>query len=289
MEPCLNAIKNATKEISIIMREGSKWEGFGKKHHEKNESGDHQETVDVVADEMMAKALDNCDVVGSYASEEKKDVTEKGNGGHLFVAFDPLDGSQNIAVNITTGMIFGIWSRSEISKGGRGLIAAGYAIFGAATQLIICRKGVKGAQILTLHGDDFYCIKQTHMIPVKGKVYACNEGLQSTWIVKRSRDFAEQNRGKSVRWMACMVADAHRILMGGGSFLLPADKKNKRGKLRLLYEAYPMAFVFEQCGGTATFEDHSAILDHPFPSDNLHIKVPVFLSSPTEAALYAKL
>eukprot|EP01060_Flectonema_neradi_P016746 TRINITY_DN23368_c0_g1_i1.p1 TRINITY_DN23368_c0_g1~~TRINITY_DN23368_c0_g1_i1.p1 ORF type:complete len:290 (+),score=50.23 TRINITY_DN23368_c0_g1_i1:59-928(+) len=289
MEICLKAIQDATRDIAEVMREGSKWEGFGKKHDAANESGDHQETVDVVADNIMSAALDKCDVVGAYASEEKKDITDKANRGSLFVAFDPLDGSQNIAVNITTGMIFGIWNRPETSLGGRGLIAAGYAIFGAATQLIVCRKNVRGAEILTLHGGEFHSVKQNHIIPSKGKVYACNEGLQSTWVVEHSRKFAEQNRGKSVRWMACMVSDAHRILMDGGSFLLPADKKNKRGKLRLLYEAYPMAFVFEQCGGVASFEDHSPILDHPFPSDNLHLKVPVFLSSPTEAAVYSKL
>eukprot|EP01059_Diplonema_ambulator_P002201 TRINITY_DN11852_c0_g1_i3.p1 TRINITY_DN11852_c0_g1~~TRINITY_DN11852_c0_g1_i3.p1 ORF type:complete len:100 (+),score=28.68 TRINITY_DN11852_c0_g1_i3:209-508(+) len=98
-------------------------------------------------------------------------------------------------------------------------------------------------------------------------------------------------RGRSVRWMACMASDVHRILFNGGGFLLPSDKKNPNGKLRLVYEAYPMAFVFKLAGGCGTDEMLKGILDYPFPHEtkDLHMKVPVFLAGPYEAEVYAKL
>ena len=289
----LRSVQEAVVEIAYIMRKGGIWDAFGKKAGAANESGDTQESVDVLADNIMAAHLTACPHVWGFASEERKDVNRTGQQGEYLVSYDPLDGSQNIRMNITTGLIFGVFHcpGGNVPKNGRSLVAAGYAIFGAATTFVVA-SAQEGVTTYTLcpSVQRFKRTGEKHRIPAKGSVYACNEGLQATWVTDRSRRWAENMRGRSVRWMACMVSDAHRILMGGGGFLLPADRKSTRGKLRLVYEAYPMAFVFECAGGKALFEDLTPILDHPFPSnENLHLKVPVFLASPHEAEVYAKL
>eukprot|EP00755_Sulcionema_specki_P024937 Sspe_Gene.82200::Locus_53867_Transcript_1_1_Confidence_1.000_Length_1234::g.82200::m.82200/K03841/FBP, fbp; fructose-1,6-bisphosphatase I len=295
VENIVEHIQRAVKEVAGLMAKGHLEESFGKKHGKANESGDIQETVDVAADHAMSRALSKCADVSCYASEELDLVnfTEHPKGKYM-VVYDPLDGSQNIPVNITTGLIFGIFECSvpwSPPKNGRSMVAAGYAIFGAATQIILARKG-KGITVYNLNPEtgDFVVTKERHVIPTKGKVYACNEGLQPTWVTERSRKWAEAMRGRSVRWMACMVSDVHRVLMEGGGFLLPADKKNVNGKLRLVYEAYPMAFIFEEAGGVGLLEDLTPILDVPFPNYNdskaLHRKIPVFLASPHEASIF---
>eukprot|EP01061_Rhynchopus_euleeides_P002442 TRINITY_DN11875_c0_g6_i1.p2 TRINITY_DN11875_c0_g6~~TRINITY_DN11875_c0_g6_i1.p2 ORF type:complete len:304 (+),score=116.33 TRINITY_DN11875_c0_g6_i1:432-1343(+) len=289
----VKSVQEAVVEISYIMRRGGIWEGFGEKHGGANESGDHQESVDVLADNIMAEHLEGNPNVWGFASEERKEVNRTGHRGEYLVSYDPLDGSQNIKVNLTTGVIYGIFHcpTGDTPSNGRSLVAAGYAVFGAATSFVVASRE-EGVTVYTLCPSiqRFKATQRRHMIPPKGKVYACNEGLQATWSTERSRQWAEHMRGRSVRWMACMVSDAHRILMQGGGFLLPADRKSTRGKLRLVYEAYPMAFVFECAGGKALLEDLSPILDHPFPPQpDLHLKVPVFLASKAEAEVYAKL
>ncbi|KAJ9444628.1 hypothetical protein DIPPA_70192 [Diplonema papillatum] len=294
MKETVLALQDAVREIAHLMRVGSIAEDFGEKHGKQNESGDHQETVDVAADLAVSKRLMNCSEVHAFASEEREAITVT-EGGKYLVAYDPLDGSQNIAVNITTGLIFGIFScSSKLPADGRSIIGAGYALFGAATQFVLATEE-SGVTIFTLDptSKEFKVTSARHRIPQRGKVYACNEGLHSKWVEQRSKRWAETMRGRSVRWMACMVSDAHRILLNGGGFLLPADRSNTKGKLRLLYEAYPMAYVFECAGGHATDEHNTCILDLPFPPASpakvLHMKVPVFLAGPYEAELYAKL
>eukprot|EP01064_Diplonema_japonicum_P008522 TRINITY_DN1598_c1_g2_i1.p1 TRINITY_DN1598_c1_g2~~TRINITY_DN1598_c1_g2_i1.p1 ORF type:complete len:294 (+),score=53.11 TRINITY_DN1598_c1_g2_i1:54-935(+) len=293
MDEVKEALQHAAIEIAEVMRVGDLNSNFGKKKGTQNDSGDHQETVDVIADEAMEKWLMRCSAVRGFASEERDDVIMKAGNEGFLVTYDPLDGSQNIAVNITTGMIFAVFKEARgLPRNGRDIVAAGYAIFGAATSFVFATKA-EGVCLYTLNHKTsrFERTKTDHKIPTKGKVYACNEGLVSSWCVPRSVAWAGAMRGRSVRWMACMASDAHRILMNGGGFLLPADAKNSNGKLRLVYEAYPMAFIFETAGGTGTLENLTPLLDMPFPHQvqKLHMKVPVFLAGPAESEVYSKL
>jgi fructose-1,6-bisphosphatase I len=188
----------------------------------------------------------------------------EGSKGNYVVAMDPLDGSSNIDVNISIGSIFAVYHVAEkgrpatladVLQPGSELVCAGYTMYGSATQLVLTIKGcdVNGFTLDPSTGE-FVITHPNMQVPLKKAIYSINEGNCRHWdesIQKYVEDLKSGDTSYSARYVGSMVADVHRTLIYGGIFLYPADKKSKDGKLRLLYEANPMAMIVENAGGMA--------------------------------------
>lgn len=239
----------------------------------KNISGDTQNKIDLLADELIEVIFNDCHLIYGFISEEREKFQITNSEGKFIISIDPLDGSQNIDIGLNVGAIFGIYQTNDINniKSGRNLIASGYTIF--STSLI----NVWADKTVTLYRfnflkNDWDIIKNNHTIPNEGKIYSINEGI-SEYFFDDLKILLKKFKGRSIRWMACMVTDVHRNLMEGGCFIYPKNKKHKNGRLRLIYELYPMAFIWEAAGGKAYSDlNKKNILDLNFPHDNLHKK-----------------
>ncbi|HET7041290.1 MAG TPA: class 1 fructose-bisphosphatase, partial [Gemmatimonadales bacterium] len=237
-----------------------------------NIQGEEQQKLDVFANETMKNALNHTGRVCVMASEEDDgpiDIPEPYTPGKYVVLFDPLDGSSNIDVNAPVGTIFSIYPRvttegggslQDLLQPGRKLVAAGYVIYGSSTMMVYSTgQGVHGFTYDPTIGEFLLSHDQIKM-PSTGKYYSVNESHFGRWSKGVQRavrglhgDFPERLKGKNSRYIGSLVADFHRNLIAGGIFLYPGDqKKSPNGKLRLLYEAIPMAFLAEQAGGAAT-------------------------------------
>ncbi len=260
-----------------------------------NVQGEDQQKLDIFANETMKDALNHTGRVCVMASEEDAElipVPAEYPAGKYTVLFDPLDGSSNIDVNGAVGTIFSIYRR--ISTVGRGdladvlqpgckQIAAGYVIYGSSTMLVYTTgQGVAGFTLDPSIGE-FLLSHPKLVTPRVGKYYSVNESnfarwsRGTQWAVRGFHgDRPEEIKGKNSRYIGSLVADFHRNLIAGGIFMYPADARNPKGKLRLLYEASPMAFIAEQAGGSAT-DGVRRILDL-VPTD-LHERTPLVIGS----------
>ena len=217
--------------------------------------------------------------------------------GHYVVAFDPLDGSSNIDANVSIGTIFAIYRKpsgekekatvNDILLPGNKLVASGYCMYGSATILVITTgNGVNGFTLDPSTGE-FVLSHPNIKTPNKKNIYSINEGYSKYWYdpvrkyVEKIKDPQDSKSIYSARYVGSMVADVHRTILYGGIFLYPADTRSKEGKLRLLYEANPMAMIVEQAGGVATTGEQR-ILDI-IPTD-IHQRVPIILGSKDNVA-----
>jgi fructose-1,6-bisphosphatase I len=269
-----------------------------------NVHGEDVRKLDEFADEVMFNALDhtgNLCVMASEEVEEPIPIRDKFPCGNYALLHDPLDGSSNIEANVSLGTIFSI--HRKISKGERGgmedllqpghrQVAAGYVVYGSSTMLVYTTgAGVHGFTLEPSIGE-FLLSHPDMKIPEPGKkIYSVNEAYYKRWSpgqqkavdVLKDDDF-------SLRYIGSLVADFHRTLLYGGIFMYPADSKSSDGKLRLLYEAAPLAMIMEEAGG-ASSDGKQTILDvHP---TELHQRVPLYLGAKgliemTEAALKAE-
>mmetsp|Transcript_30867 Transcript_30867/g.49488 ORF Transcript_30867/g.49488 Transcript_30867/m.49488 type:complete len:335 (+) Transcript_30867:85-1089(+) len=216
-----------------------------------NNSGDAVLAMDELADNIIEEELRSCSLVAGFASEEREDFVQTNVNGKYVVVYDPLDGSQNIPVGLSVGAIYGVFQASSMEeiKNGDRIVAAGYALFSSALQFAFSTKQtpVEMSQY-DFGGKDWVVYIRDHKRPKKGKTYAINEGSCANWDNTISVFVAQHLRGRSVRWMCCMVADVSRQLLQGGCFMYPCDKKYPNGRLRLVYEAIPLAFLWERAG-----------------------------------------
>ncbi|MFA9290545.1 MAG: class 1 fructose-bisphosphatase [Solirubrobacteraceae bacterium] len=261
-----------------------------------NIQGEDQQKLDVFANEVFIKALTSRDVVCGVASEENDDFisikeNEKSKESNYVVLIDPLDGSSNIDVNVNVGSIFSIYRRvTEIGKPvelrdflqeGNKQVAAGYVVYGSSTMLVYTTgKGVHGFTLEPSLGT-YYLSHPNMQFPVDGNIYSINEGnyVHFPQGVKKYIKYCqeeEENRPYTSRYIGSLVADFHRNLIKGGIYIYPTSSKAKKGKLRLLYECNPIAFLTEQAGGLAT-NGYSRILD--IKPEELHQRVPFFCGS----------
>ncbi len=260
-----------------------------------NVQGEEQQKLDIFANETIKNALMHTGRVCVMGSEEDDDVIPvppQFPVGKYAVLFDPLDGSSNIDVNSAVGTIFSIYRR--ISMEGRGTVgdvlqpgcrqvAAGYIMYGSSTMMVYTTgQGVHGFTLDPTIGE-FLLSSAKIVTPRVGKYYSVNESNFARWdrgtqIVVRGfhGDIPDIIKGKNSRYIGSFVADFHRNLIQGGIFLYPADTKNPKGKLRLLYEAAPMAFIAEQAEGSAT-EGCNRILD--IVPEALHQRTPLVIGS----------
>ncbi|PPQ93310.1 hypothetical protein CVT25_014439 [Psilocybe cyanescens] len=259
---------------------------------ETNVQGEEQKKLDVLSNDIMVNALRASGKTAVLVSEELEDaiIIEEEKRGKYCVVFDPLDGSSNIDAGVNIGTIFGIYKIQPGSKGtiedvlrpGSEMVAAGYTMYGSSANLVLSTgSGVNGYTLDAALGE-FILTHPNITIPPRGKIYSFNEGNAMyfyppvTAYLKSIKYPASPKSPYSARYIGSMVADVHRTLLYGGIFGYPNDKKSKHGKLRLLYEAFPMAFLTEQAGGIAT-TGTKRILDI-VPTD-IHERCSVFLGS----------
>jgi fructose-1,6-bisphosphatase I len=261
-----------------------------------NVQGEEVKKLDEFANEVFIASLSAGGECAAVASEENEGIIETENDysstGKYVVAIDPLDGSSNIDVNVSIGTIFSIYRRKTESgkatmddflQPGRNLVAAGYVIYGSSTMLVYTTgSGVNGFTLDPTIGE--FCLSHPDIhTPEKGSIYSINQGNFLKYsegvraYLKYCQGIDEDNpKPYSLRYIGSMVADLHRNLLKGGIFLYPADKNNPNGKLRLLYECNPMAFIIEQAGGKAT-DGYNNILD--IQPVALHQRTPIFIGS----------
>ncbi len=267
-----------------------------------NVQGEIVKNLDVFAQETMVKALDHGGHTCVMASEEEENIIpipEQYPLGKYAVLFDPLDGSSNIDANVSVGTIFSIYNRvspegrpgteADVLQPGNRQVCAGYVIYGSSTMLVYTTgNGVHGFTLDPSYGE-FILSHPNIQIPKKGKIYSVNESNFDYWKqeVKNYIHYVKQideatDRPMNSRYIGSMVADVHRNLLYGGIFLYPASKTAPNGKLRLGYEANPMAFIVEQAGGRAT-NGQQRILD--VQPEAIHQRVPLFLGSEQDVLL----
>ena len=280
----LPTLEKSFLEIANLMKNQNTLD-LGDYMDEYNFSGDDVKQLDLMSNVILKTNLEKCVQVRCIGSEEDKELhyTEHKNAPYL-ICFDPLDGSSNIDVNITTGTIFAVYKyddKNEITNG-RNIIMSGYSLYGASTQYIIAYHNNVSMYQYVPSEQKFICLKTNMKLKEKGNIYSINEANKHIWCDKRFVPFIDSRikENYSTRWVGSLVADAHRTLIKGGFFAYPANEKNKDGKIRLLYEAYPFAHIFEVAGGFGS-NGEEQLLDIPFPK-NIHQKTPIILSSNSE-------
>jgi len=289
----------AAKQISYHVNKAGLMNLLGKEGTE-NVHGEQVKKLDIFAHETFVKALDHGGHLCVMGSEEERDIIpipEEYPIGKYVCLFDPLDGSSNIDVNVSIGTIFSIHKRVDPSETGAGTledclqpgwkqVCAGYVIYGSSTMIVYTAgNGVHGFTLDPSYGE-FILSHENIQIPKRGSIYSVNESNFDYWdegfknYIRWVKKIDEKtNRPRNCRYIGSMVADIHRNLLYGGVFCYPADLKDPSkpsGKLRLLYEAAPMAFIVEQAGGKAT-TGTQRILD--IEPDGLHQRVPVIIGS----------
>jgi fructose-1,6-bisphosphatase I len=265
-----------------------------------NIQGEDVQKLDVFANKQLITALSSGEECCAIASEEMDDflpINHKiSNNPKYVVTFDPLDGSSNIDVNISIGTIFAIYRRvtdvkesiagtlEDCLQEGRKQVAAGYVIYGSSTMLVYTTgNGVNGFTLDPSIGE--FCLSHPQIrIPEDGRIYSLNEGNHNDFgegvkrFIKYLQNEAREEIGNfSTRYIGTLVADFHRNLLKGGIFIYPETKKNPTGKLRLVYENNPMAFLIEQANGMATDGHGNNILD--IKPTELHQRTPLFIGS----------
>lgn len=273
---------------------------------ETNVQGEQVQKLDTFSNDVLLNVLQRSGHCGVIASEELDEAILENNHGKYVALFDPLDGSSNIDTNVGIGTIFSILRRSDPKlsppsvadalRPGREIIAAGYVLYGPSTIFVLSTG--QGAHAFTLDPSigEFFVSQPNIKCPTRGTCFSVNEGNYSRWApevqswsrwIKSDSSVTPDAAGFATpygsRYVGSLVADAHRTLVKGGIFAYPADTKSKKGKLRLLYEANPMAYLFEQAGGSAT-NGVDRILDI-MPTE-IHQRTPLVIGSKDEVAAY---
>ena len=298
LQKLILALAQTCAEISAKVRLGALAGVLGEAGSD-NVQGEHQKKLDLIANDLLVNHLSSAKVALALGSEEMDHAVVVPGGAPYLVAFDPLDGSSNIDVNVSIGTIFSVLPApagktpgdEDFLQPGERQVAAGYAVYGPSTELVFSLG--QGVQAFTLDNQGRWLMTVEKMtIAPAAKEFAINASNSRFWYAPVQRYISELQAGKTgprgkdfnMRWVASMVADVHRILCRGGVFLYPADQRDpaKPGKLRLLYEANPMSFLVEQAGGVST-NGHERILS--LQPTKLHERVAVFLGAKEEIDL----
>lgn len=254
-----------------------------------NVQGEQQKKLDMAAHIRFVRALKNGREACAILSEEEAEIIHTGHDlGNYVVALDPLDGSSNIDVNVSIGTLFSIYRRvsppgtnataADFLQGGRKQVAAGYILYGSSTMFVYTTgHGVVGFTYEQSLGE-FFLSHPAISIPQQGRIFSCNEGYWFDYPESvRAFLMSCKRREYSGRYIGSLVADYHRNLFNGGIYLYPPTSKQPGGKLRLLYECYPLALLIEQAGGQAVLSATEAILD--IVPTELHQRTPLYIGS----------
>ena len=270
-----------------------------------NVHGERVKKLDIFAHDMLIWAMDHGGHLCVMASEEEEDIIHippKYNIGKYVLLFDPLDGSSNIDANVSIGTIFSIYRRvspagepgtlEDCLQQGFKQVAAGYVVYGSSTILVYTAgNDVHGFTLDPAFGE-FILSHKNIQTPKKSKIYSINEGNYlylhpglKKYIKYLQEEDEQTGRPYTGRYIGSMIADFHRNLLYGGIFMYPADSRNPNGKLRLMYECNPVAFIIEQAGGKA-IDGKQRILD--IKPENLHQRVPIFVGSEEDVNMVEK-
>lgn len=264
-------------------------------HGTENIQGEVVQKLDILADNILIDSLKSCGGCAAIASEEQDNILvfegQEAEEAEYVMAFDPLDGSSNIDVNVSVGTIFSIYKRvtsngpakqEDFLQGGVKQVAAGYVIYGSSTMLVYTTgRGVNGFTLDPSIGE--FCLSHPDIkTPDNGAYYSLNQGRYHSFpkgvreYIKHCQSTENGKKAGSLRYIGSMVADFHRNLLKGGIFIYPATTSSKNGKLRLLYECNPMAFIVEQAGGIATSGNQDIM---NIEATDLHQRTPIFIGS----------
>lgn len=299
----IEVVARACKTISHAVGKGALGDVLGTAGSE-NVQGEIQKKLDVISNEILLEANEWGGHLAAMASEEMETIHLIPNRyprGEYMLLFDPLDGSSNIDVNVSIGTIFSVLkapdgmqtpTEQDFLQPGSRQVAAGYAVYGPQTVLVLTTGNGVNCFTLDREMGSWVLTQRDVKIPEATREFAINASNARHWHPPVKRYIDEMLAGKTgprgidfnMRWIASMVADVHRILSRGGIFMYPADLRDTSvpGKLRLMYEANPMAFIVEQAGGAAT-DGKQRIMD--IQPTKLHQRVPVFLGSKNEVEL----
>lgn len=290
LQPVMGQLAQAAIELARIIRRGESGGAALGAEVGTNADGDGQKALDVKADELFLEAL-RAAGVRWYASEEQDHAVELNQTGCLGVALDPLDGSSNIDTNVSIGTIFSIFKARDTAeetflRAASDQIAGGYVIYGPRTCLVVTFGN--GVQIYTLNETScqFELTQDRVALPRESREFAINASNYRHWA-RPVRAYIDdclagtegpREANFNMRWIASLVAETHRILMRGGIFLYPSDRRTgyERGRLRMLYECAPIAFLIEQAGGSATDGSEPIMGAH---ASNLHERTPFIFGS----------
>ncbi len=291
----LSGITLATKIIAAQIHRAGLVDIIGRTGRT-NVQGEEVQKLDEFANDTLVRCLGYRDSVGLLVSEEEEEphvIKERGEAGKYIVLFDPLDGSSNINANVSIGTIFSILARdptidrndalAHVLQPGVKQVAAGYVVYGSST--VLAYTAGAGVHMFTLDPSigAFVLAQENIRMPEAAKVYSVNEAYASDFPENFQRYLqwakSKESGGYSMRYIGSLVADFHRTLISGGVFLYPQTKKSPQGKLRLLYEANPLAFVAEQAGGLAS-DGQQRILDKKPTA--MHERTPLIIGSKKE-------
>ncbi len=293
----LSAISLATKTIGNKVRRARIDDVLGELAAE-NTHGERQQKLDVISNDIIKACLGSRANIGVLVSEEEEEPTilrTRADGGRYAVFFDPLDGSSNLNVSVGVGTIFAVIRLPEGGGGGleavlsrqATMVAAGYVLYGSSTVFMLTTGTGVDMFVLDHSIGSYVLAKRGIALPPSQPIYSINEAYSARFPegVHRYLDWAHRSSYSS-RYIGSMVADVHRTLIKGGIFIYPATTDRPEGKLRLLYEAMPMAMLVEQAGGIAVTQDGTRVLDlHP---TDLHQRTSVVLGSTEEVAHFLK-
>jgi fructose-1,6-bisphosphatase I len=300
----LHDLSLATKVISLEVNKAGLVDILGFTG-DNNVHGEQVKKLDIYAHDMMVRAMDHGGHLCAMASEEEEDIIHippHFHVGKYVLLFDPLDGSSNIDANVSIGTIFSIYKRvspdnqpgtmEDCLQPGHNQVAAGYVIYGSSTMMVYTAgNGTHGFTLDPAFGE-FILSHKNIQTPKKSKIYSINEGNYLYWhpglkkYIKYLQDEDKAtDRPYSSRYIGSMVADIHRNLLYGGIFMYPADSRSPNGKLRLMYECNPMAFIIEQAGGRAS-NGKQRMLD--IQPEKLHQRVPIFIGSEEDVKMVEK-
>ncbi len=291
----MSGITLATKMIEAKIRAAGLTDIYGALGSE-NVQGEQQQKLDVFANQALIHCLGTRDSVAALVSEEDEEpvVFDRSlDTGKYIIVFDPLDGSSNIDVNVNVGTIFSVHKRltwgsltESVLQPGTSQVAAGYVLYGPSTVLVYTTG--EGVHAFTLDPTiGAFVLSQENMkMPERGKYYSVNEANVASWPEGYRQYILDlQNEGFGARYIGSLVADFHRTLLKGGVFLYPPNKVKSAGKLRLLYEANPLALIAEQAGGLAT-NGLDRVLD--LRPEAIHQRTPFMVGSRYEMETLAK-
>ena len=259
-----------------------------------NVQGEDQVKLDLVSDELFCEAMSSSGLVCTLVSEERDEpshLLKDWDNARYTVFYDPLDGSSNVDLNVTVGTIFGIYRHRPADRGrkedlfrpGTEQVAAGYAMYGASTMLVLVA-GDSAVQGFTLAPGvgEFFLTHPNIQMPVTGKTYSVNESRTPHWdeptkaLVRDFREGRIEGKERSARYVGSLIADFHRTLLKGGIYMYPGEIEKPAGKLRLLYEGNPLALIAERAGGAAHDGKQRILTRMPTA---LHERTPLFIGS----------
>lgn len=294
----LNSLCTAIKAISTAVRKAGIANLYGIAGST-NVTGDQVKKLDILSNDlvinMIKSSFTSCVLVSE--EDEKAIIVEPDRRGKYIVCFDPLDGSSNIDCLVSIGTIFSIYRKTtedepcenDALQPGRNIVAAGYALYGSATMMVLSTGQGVNCFMLDPAIGEFILVDRDVKIKKRGNIYSLNEGYAKhfdaavTEYLQKKKFPEDGSAPYGARYVGSMVADVHRTLVYGGIFLYPANKKSPKGKLRLLYECNPMAFIIEQAGGMATTGSTNVLDIQPV---GIHQRVPIVLGSPDDVQEY---